>query len=351
MLGVAGECFNIPTGELETEENPQEKPDYPTDPVAEAQKVPVPEDDNEEATPEEKAEAVKKAEQQLEDDAAEQAAGVEEEATARKQKQDEADVNVKGRLFPKILGLLAFDTPYLGIAPGVFKHNAEEQWQQGKQWYDSASTLFSAGSMASSVFGLGKGKEQAAAAQTAQAAAKKTGWGRTALMAGTGIATLAGGAAAAYAGRDHILSGWNWAGSHLEFIGCLAKEADLKRRFGNIVRLSVPGHVDFEAEKSGDALHESDTSERQETVGFKVMYTLLAPVMGGDSSSFAGGRTFCRVPVDEDWQKYWTRALNDKAKNEIEAHCSMFVPNENTQYDTMMETSANTMNDWVTEWL
>ena len=341
-LGIAGECFDIPTEKVSKEDEQQAERDNGEDEIVkEAQQVPLP--DNDDGIQDENPK--KEPTTQAEEDQIEQAASVNEEKAARKEQEKEANANVKGRLFPKIIGLLAFDTPYLGIAPGVIKHNAEDQWQQGKAWYDSASTLFAAGSTVSSVFGMGKGKEQAAAAQAAANTAKKSSWGRTALMAGTGIATLAGGAAAAYAGKDHILSGFNWAGSHLEFVGCLAKDADLRRRFGNMVKLSKPGDA---INATGDS-REEDADERQETVGFGVFYTRLAAVLG-DTSNAAGGRTFCRVPQEVEWQPYWKLAGNDKAKNEVDAHVSMFVPKENPQYDELVEMSAGKVRDWICQW-
>lgn len=347
-LGIAGECFDIPTDKVSSEDKQKADQDNEGDPVNEAQNVPLPEDDV--GLADQKPKDTSHAPTQAEEDEATQGISVDEETTARKQKQDEADVNVKGRLFPKIIGLLAFDTPFLGIAPGVIKHNAEEQWQQGKAWYDSASTMFAAGSTISSVFGVGKNKEQAAAAQAAANTAKKSGWGRTALMAGTGIATLAGGAAAAYAGKDHILGGFNWASSHLEFVGCLAKDADLRRRFGNMVKLSVPGDKIAAANESNQPPKETDTNDRKETIDFAVLYTLLAPVLGGDTSSAAGGRTFCKIPNEEQWQSYWLRAMNDKAKNEIDAHVTMFQPKENTHYEALLETSAEKLSGWIGQW-
>lgn len=61
---------------------------------------------------------------------------------------EEAIKVVRGRMFPLVLGLLAFDTPFLGISPGVIRYGAEEQWQQGKAWYDGATGLFSAANWA-----------------------------------------------------------------------------------------------------------------------------------------------------------------------------------------------------------
>ena len=44
----------------------------------------------------------------------------------------------QAKMFPRVLGLLAFDTPFLGVAPGVFRHGMEEQYREKKGWYDSA---------------------------------------------------------------------------------------------------------------------------------------------------------------------------------------------------------------------
>ncbi|KAL9060038.1 MAG: hypothetical protein Q9162_000888 [Coniocarpon cinnabarinum] len=336
ILGTARECFQVEASDPKQE---YDTVNVPTSfehavPVEEAAQIPVPE----EAPMDEGKEGGDAT--QTTDEAQEE---VKEETAARKQAQEDANVNVKGKLFPRFLGLLAFDTPFLGIAPGVVKHNAEDQFQQGKAWYDSASTLFAAGSTVSNVFGLGgKEKEKMAAAKAAENQAKKTGWGRTALLAGAGITALAGTAGAAYYGRDQIAGSFNWAGSHLEFVGCLARDAELKKRFGDMAALTQPEEVAKDTE--------STTKPREETLGFKVLYTCLAPVLGGDTA-FTGGRTFCRVPQEPvEWQTYWSRARNDKVKNEIEAHQSMFEAKQNPQYDSMVEESAGLTSEWVKRW-
>jgi pimeloyl-ACP methyl ester carboxylesterase len=134
-------------------------------------------------------------------------------------------------MFPYIKAILAFDTPYLGIAPGVVAHGAERHWQTANSAYSAYSNLAGA-------FGWGK-KDTAAGAVDASRmltappsandsnkdAASAPIWqryGRVAMFAGAAGAIAAGGAAA-YMKRDQISEGLNWATSHLEFIGALAR--------------------------------------------------------------------------------------------------------------------------------
>ena len=129
-------------------------------------------------------------------------------------------------MFPYVQGVLAFDTPYLGISPGVVAHGAEGHYNAASSALTQLSGLTGAlwgSSAATEVQAKDVRKKEVVAAlpaptDTSIPAWQK--WGKMALYAGAGAALAAGGTAA-YLNRDHITEGWSWVGSHLEFVGCL----------------------------------------------------------------------------------------------------------------------------------
>jgi len=246
-------------------------------------------------------------------------------------------------MFPFIQGILAFDTPYLGIAPGVVAHGAEGQWNQAHAAYNAYSTVANA-------FGWGSGSKTAGTTTTtatgsgADASKMLLGpsaadadvatapawqrWGKYAMFAGAAGAVAAGGAAA-WMNREQLSEGWKWAGSHLEFVGCLAKGEELKNRLTGIIKL-----------------------EHKHAFGFADLYTCLGQAVDGKSQWFSGTmgdqRTFVTLPGPQSELKaYFRRAVNDKATTEVWAHMSMFKPKDNPGYYHLAEDAKELIMQWT----
>ena len=261
-------------------------------------------------------------------------------------------------MFPYIQGILAFDTPYLGIAPGVVAHGAE-------QHYKTASSAYSAISEVAGVLGYGSSKTTPRSPQQQQANQKMltqgadamsasmtnaTGdaaavptwqrWGKYAMFAGAAGAVAAGGAAA-YLKRDTITEGWSFIGSHLEFVGCLAKGEELKSRLERLVKLN-----------------------KEQGIGFADLITVLgksAPKQNTPGTAVAGGfveigavegiapndRTFCTIPKSEKNRRFFEKVKNDKASDEMQAHMNMFGASGNSGYFALCERAKVLIVNWV----
>lgn len=262
-------------------------------------------------------------------------------------------------MFPYIQGILAFDTPYLGISPSVIAHGAQTH-------YKTASSAYSALTEVASVFGYGAASKSAPAspssskkpqallpapesakdAMAAGMADKKSDtaaipswqrWGKYAAIVGAAGAVAAGGAAA-YFKRDTITEGWGWVGGHLEFVGCLMRAEELKTRLERVVRL-----------------------QHDRGVGFKDIVTVLGKSAQGPTAAKgfleingpagSGERTFCNIPRSERNRKVFEKVLIENATDEVEAHISMFFPRENRAYYRMSERATELVVDWVEkEW-
>jgi hypothetical protein len=261
--------------------------------------------------------------------------------------------------WPSIIGLLAFDTPYLGISHGVLAHNAETHIQNVRGAWNAWNQY---SSVAAGALGLGEATEtektpsKAATAPSANdpdpsAQPAWSRWGRYAMYAGAAGAILAGGAAA-YANRAQISEGWGWATSHLEFVGCLAKGAQLDARVRELARLA------------GGAEESSEGGEAR--IGWANLYTQLGTGAGtlkwnddgstGKPNAPTGwahivvgtDRTFCMLPkVDNVPSRFWESTVNDKASNEITAHMHMFTPKDNPGYYALSEKAKEKIVGWV----
>ncbi|KAI0199564.1 hypothetical protein F4808DRAFT_461659 [Astrocystis sublimbata] len=264
----------------------------------------------------------------------------------RGSQQTPSSESLNNMMFPYVQGVLAFDTPFLGIAPGVMAHGAESH-------YNTASAALTQLSGLSTAFwGSGNkdqpasGGKQPVAALPAPDSDKNTkndrpnapqgggawgNWGKMAMLAGAAGAVAAG-SAAAYMNRDTINTGWSWVSSHLEFVGCLARGEELKNRVRTMVRLN-------------DELD----------IGFANLYTRLGKAATSKQVSMVGTvlgnqRTFCNLP-SKIAAGIWKEAVNDKATDETGAHMTMFEAKENPGYEQLSEEAKTLIvrwskNDW-----
>lgn len=244
-------------------------------------------------------------------------------------------------MFPYIQGILAFDTPYLGIAPGVVAHGAEKHWNTASSAYAAYSSLagtFGWGGKTAESGPVDASKMLPAPSTSAKAVSDSNAdaaaaplwqkYGRVALFAGAAGAVAAGGAAA-YIKREQISEGFSWATSHLEFVGSLARPEDLKKRLAAIAKLS-----------------------ESHAIGFSNIYTTLGHAVDAQGKQAWTGkvpgrdRTFCNLPKGE-LRKFFLPAVNDKSTAETWAHMSMFEPRNNPGYYSMSEHAKEHVVEWA----
>lgn len=277
----------------------------------------------------------------------------------------------KGRMWPKIVGIMAYDTPYLGVHPWVFKNGATEAWGYVQQAQTVAASVgagwayFNTGSTSAPSKGNGnsvKGKAPAAAPSSSgkgkaraadqdskagrsdgggggdltktlseagkaasSAAAKSSGpWGKYAYAA-AGATALAAAAGTAWYSRQQIATtattSTTWLTSHLEFVGVLWKPELLRERLEEIVEMADDNHIQFHC-----------------------FYTLLKD----------DGRTFCILPNESTLpnafiqaRPHYTSNLDNRAKNEVEAHCAMFDIKTNDGVFVLGQQSALMIARWM----
>lgn len=250
-------------------------------------------------------------------------------------------------MFPHVQGVLAFDTPFLGIAPGVVSYGAEGH-------YRNAATAYNAFSEVAGLFGYGgksKASNQEATPATPHESSKKLPstpdaaatpswerWGKYAMFAGAAGAVAAGGAAM-YTQRQKLTEGFGWVSSHLEFVGCLARASELQQRLARL-----------------------NAVKEERGIRCVNFYTCLGKGAtslvenAGNKNSFSQkiirsrNRTFCSLPpeVENGEQSQspglmWTRAVNDRATDETSAHVTMFLSKQNPAFFEMLTESCEVL--------
>ncbi|KAI6335873.1 hypothetical protein MCOR30_003658 [Pyricularia oryzae] len=274
------------------------------------------------------------------------------------------NTDTKPPLFPLIQGVLAFDTPYNGLARSMFVYGAFSN-------YNKVSSVFNVmTALAAAPAGLSKLAMQRATKAassisrtgTARAVRRSTvGWKAWQLMAvrtGTVGAIAAGGVAAyvhrkeiaaglrsvrdldrstiaesyqrgvttlgqglAYINRGNVGRSYQWLAEHFTFVGALLKPRELERRLARLAALKG--------------------------VGVRDVYASL-----GENGYWSGGyfvpeRTFCAVPGQDATEGHlFGRRVVEGAVDEVDAHMTMFQPEKNKGYDDMTEEAARTVLGW-----
>ncbi|KAI5811055.1 hypothetical protein DFH27DRAFT_6773 [Peziza echinospora] len=272
-------------------------------------------------------------------------------------------------MFPYIQGILAFDTPYLGLATGMFAHTANTNIKTASAAINGAASLASSlfatkkatddvnntplltrsdsgrsltGSAAKQPRAISASNIPPEGASAAAAASSSTNsdaptntspawqrWGKLAMFAGAASALAAGGAAA-YLKREEISQGFGWASSHLEFVSELIKGDTLRRRLTRASTIKGVGFANFYT-----SLGERDTS-------------ISIPNANEATANFLRKeRTFCSEPdKGTEYSRFFVKCVNPKALDEVGAHTGMFSPKTNPGYYEM----SNKARDLIVSW-
>ncbi|KAI0033340.1 hypothetical protein K488DRAFT_77953 [Vararia minispora EC-137] len=228
-------------------------------------------------------------------------------------------------LWPNIIACLAFDTPYLGLHPHIFKNSATKALGYAQTAHKAATDAWDA-------FGaFNKAKSSSGATQTAgllsapptDVPTQNSGsaWARWAAPAAyaVGGALLAGGiAGTAFYKRNDILSGYTYLQDHMRYVGNLWDETSLQRRMDGLLR-----------------------AEQEHGVAFRTYYTLLPP----DIRNHISERTFVVLPTSRDAAAHFEGARNTLAEDEVQAHIGMFEPSTNDGYYQLGLTVASVVRE------
>lgn len=295
-------------------------------------------------------------------------------------------------IFPAILGLLAFDTPFCGLSRSMFAYGAFAQYQQVSSAYGlvtSLSSLSFGGGSSSAASDASSSAADASntAASTADAASSASSsanqldnkndnnrpawqlWQLLAMRTGAAGAIAAAGAAA-YMNRERIGQGLGYLNK--EDIGkglSAVNRENVKQMFSQVSSENIQqglayisrenlgqglawlsGHLQF----VGSLMKGQELQERIERlaalegVGFADLYTSLGRNSYWSGGYFIAERTFVAVPAEKTApSRFFVREVNTKAKDEVEAHTNMFDKAKNPGYGEMSERAKGLVLTWV----
>ncbi|KAK3935630.1 hypothetical protein QBC46DRAFT_421857 [Diplogelasinospora grovesii] len=269
--------------------------------------------------------------------------------------------NPSGPIFPFIQGVLAFDTPYNGLARSMFVYGAFSNYQKVSNVFNVMTALSAAAPATLSKLATRRAAGTAASSVVPRSSSSNPGWKAWQMVAvrtGT-VGAIAAGGVAAYMHRKQIIEGMRsmrslnkesvvqgyqqsvdalgqglayinkgnvgesfaWLSDHFTFVGALMKQNELSRRLERLAALRG--------------------------VGVRDVYASL-----GENGYWSGGyfvpeRTFCAVPAkDQPAAHLFSRHVVEDVSDEIVAHINLFKPDKNKDYERMITDTANLVIGW-----
>ncbi|KAI3392071.1 hypothetical protein diail_6300 [Diaporthe ilicicola] len=262
-------------------------------------------------------------------------------------------------LFPMIQGLLAFDTPYNGLARSMFVYGGFSNYQKVSSVFNVMTALSAAPASISMALKRGASSVPGSSRVTNPAAWKT--WQLVAVRTGTVGAIAAGGVAAyvhrqkikdgvqnmrnlkkqdlvegyqqgvdrlgqglAYVNRGNVGQSFAYLSDHFTFVGVLMKQQELNKRLERLANL--------------------------QGIGVHDIYCSM-----GENGYWSGGyfvpeRTFCAVPADEQpASNLFSRHVVINAEDEIQAHMSLFRPEKNEDYRLMIDKASKLVIKWFND--
>ncbi len=242
-----------------------------------------------------------------------------------------AENKEKAARLPWIQGLLTFDTPFMGIASPMLAYSAFSNFAKVSNAYRLMSML------PASFLGSRGGGQIASNASASSSASSAPGarrrtplelgaipaWRTIAAYTGT-TGALAAAGVAAYMNREELYQGYTWIQNHLQFVGVIMKRGESRMKLARITAL--------------------------EEFGFANLYTSLGQnaAMTMTGGKYIPERTFCALPpATNPLSEQFKKQLNLVAKDEIDAHTSMFKEDKNPGYHRLLDDAQRLVIEWV----
>ncbi|KAK9351557.1 hypothetical protein V1523DRAFT_427924 [Lipomyces doorenjongii] len=250
-------------------------------------------------------------------------------------------------VFPKVIGLLCFDSPFLGLHSSVF---AQDVIHRGTSKFNELKALGASVPLATvgSYLFAKKSSEQptqrTANGKPASDQKSSPNWGKIAGLTAAGVATTAAAAAGTmwYLKSQNVDT--NWAKDHLIFVGAIfQKPSALKSRLWTFYQARervqlVNYYTVIQPKENAQSANTQDSTQ---------MIKGLGKLISGEGD---GKRTFCNIPKEAPYSDFFVPAENNNAFGEIEAHMNMFEDGRNSGYSTLLAESVERISGWASTW-